>query len=173
MIEHDRHRAGQVQTGNTVLHGDGHPVVSAVQQFFAEPLSLSAKGHQCPVRDTEAWQRVAAKVDGHQRTVTGRHGYGAGHREGELQTHPVVKAAGFQGSRFPVFTTPAAPAAAAARTAAPMLNRFLGFSSRTTGAGAGLSKSSARSTAGRRAMANTPVGGLTGASLSNTSSGPR
>ena len=67
--------------------------------------------------------------------------------------------------------TASTPAAAAARTAAPMLNRFRGFSSRTTGVLAGSFNSSARLTVGLRAMAITPVGGVVGPSLSKTSLG--
>ena len=84
---------------------------------------------------------------------------------------PAIRAAGCQGSCTPVVMTPAAPAAADTRIAAPMLRRFLGFSSKTTGAGAGLVNTSMSDTVGRSAIAITPVGGGTGASCSKTLSG--
>ena len=71
-------------------------------------------------------------------------------------------AAGCQGSWGPVTSTPAAAAAAATRTAAPMLNGLRGFSSSANGA---LDAAAARAlghTIGRRAMAMMPVSGGTG-----------
>jgi hypothetical protein len=80
-------------------------------------------------------------------------------------------ASGCQGSWRPIARAPAAPAAAAARMAAPRLPSRDGFSRRTTGASPGCPSTSAIPVAGRRAMATTPVGGGVGTSRSKCSGG--
>ena len=97
-------------------------------------------------------------------TTNGRshRGIAAERVTGSAYWRPVaaIIAAGFQGSWGPVVTRPAAPAAAATLTDAPMLRRFLGFSNMTTGAGQGLTKISVKETNGRSAIEITPVGGV-------------
>ena len=78
-------------------------------------------------------------------------------------------AAGCHGSCDPVTSTPAAPAAAATLTAAPMLNGFLGFSRSSSGASEGLFNISSTDTSGRCAIAIMPVSGGTGDNLLKSS----
>ena len=78
-------------------------------------------------------------------------------------------ASGCHGSWVPVVSTPAASAAAATRTQAPMLPRSRGSSSRITGAGWGLARIAAGGRRGRSAIAITGVLGASGASCSNSS----
>ena len=137
---------------------------SASRPLRSEPnASIAPSGRaRAPSRSPPGWSARSGRVVGGRRSrrATGR----AKCRPAEPR-----RAAGCHGSWRPVVSTPAAPAAAATRTTAPMLPRSLGRCSSTSGAAPGDERRPKASTSGRRASAMTPVAGGSGASAANRS----
>ena len=130
------HRGRQVEAGDAGAHRDAEAGVGAVEQSVAEPVALGAEGEDRARR--QLGRDAGPRRRGRSRPAAGRSP--AAPRPpatGRAKWSPAAprRASGCQGSLGPVVSTPAASAAAATRTQAPMLPIVRGSSSRTSGAG--------------------------------------
>ncbi len=167
--EHSGNRGGEVEARDPLAHRDREAAVSTLQQLRAEPVALGSEGEDGAGESAAASSASpSGSIATSGRSLSGRPSIAA---TGRAKWRPAAprNASGCQGSLLPVVSTPAASAAAATRTQAPMFPIVRGSSSRTRGAGRLSPRASAKSTAGRRAIATTPVRGACGTSWASTS----